>query len=85
MSVRRPCFCDERRGAGVSVHPGRTAFEEGVRVALVHAGPITAVMEILDTTIVNVALPQIAGNLSAARGKSWVARLACLPTSSCCR
>ena len=38
-------------------------------------GLITAaVMEVLDTTIVNVALPQMAGNLSATREEvAWVA------------
>src|SRR6187401_1450510 len=37
-------------------------------------GLITAaIMEVLDSTIVNVALPQIAGNLSAAREEvAWV-------------
>jgi DHA2 family multidrug resistance protein len=59
-----------------AVHPDRAAFEEGVQATrwFILLGLITAaVMEILDTTIVNVALPQIAGNLSAAREEvAWV-------------
>src|SRR5438270_4917211 len=51
---------------------------EGQRVTAVHwiilVGRITAaILEILDTTIVNVALPQMAGNLGAtAQQISWV-------------
>ena len=59
-----------------AVHPGRAAFDEGVQATRwwILLGLITAaIMEVLDTTIVNVALPQIAGNLSAAREEvAWV-------------
>ena len=50
-------------------------------------GLITAaIMEVLDTTIVNVALPQMAGNLGATREEvAWVSTPTSWPTSSCCR
>src|SRR3954465_7710231 len=54
--------------------------EEGAQVVassarwFILAGLITAaIMEVLDTTIINVALPQMAGNLSATREEiAWV-------------
>jgi len=53
------------------------AFDDAVHRTrwLILAGLITAaVMEVLDTTIVNVALPEMAGNLSATREEvAWVA------------
>ncbi|MEO8450885.1 MAG: DHA2 family efflux MFS transporter permease subunit [Gemmatimonadota bacterium] len=58
--------------------PHRTAEEAAAYVAryrwLILLGLITAaVMEILDTTIINVALPQMAGNLGATREEiGWV-------------
>ena len=59
-----------------AVHPDRAAFDEGVQATrwFILLGLITAaIMEVLDTTIINVALPQIAGNLSAAREEvAWV-------------
>jgi DHA2 family multidrug resistance protein len=62
--------------ATTAVHPDRAAFDEGVQATrwFILLGLITAaIMEVLDTTIVNVALPQIAGNLSAAREEvAWV-------------
>src|SRR3981189_875022 len=41
---------------------------------IILAGLITAaIMEVLDTTIINVALPQMAGNLGAPQGEiGWV-------------
>ena len=50
-------------------------------------GLITAaIMEVLDTTIINVALPQMAGNLGATQQEiSWsVPDISC-PMSSCFR
>ena len=42
-------------------------------------------MEILDTTIVNVALPHIAGSLSSSYDEStWVLTLIWWRTASCC-
>jgi DHA2 family multidrug resistance protein len=62
--------------ATTALHPDRAAFEDGVHATrwFILLGLITAaIMEVLDTTIVNVALPQIAGNLSAAREEvAWV-------------
>jgi len=62
--------------ATTAVHPDRAAFDEGVKATrwFILLGLITAaIMEVLDTTIVNVALPQIAGNLSAAHEEvAWV-------------
>jgi len=73
----------------VTRHPDTTAFEEAVFRArwLILLGLITAaVMEVLDTTIINVALPQMAGNLSRP-GKKWPGsrRPTFSRTSSCCR
>ena len=54
---------------------------------LILLGLITAaIMEVLDTTIINVALPQMAGNLGATSTRSLGEhrRTSC-PTSSCCR
>ena len=43
-------------------------------------------MEVLDTSIANVALPHIAGNLSASQDEStWVLTRTWSPTRSCCR
>src|SRR6476646_2369941 len=40
---------------------------------LILAGIITAIMEVLDTTSINVALPQMAGNLGATQEEiGWV-------------
>jgi len=54
----------------------QNAFEDAVQASrwLILLGLITAaVMEVLDTTIVNVALPQMAGNLSSTREEiAWV-------------
>src|SRR6185369_465565 len=54
----------------------QAAYDEGVSATrwLILFGLITAaVMEVLDTTIVNVALPQMAGNLGATREEvAWV-------------
>jgi DHA2 family multidrug resistance protein len=62
--------------ATTALHPDRATFDEGVQATrwFILLGLITAaIMEVLDTTIVNVALPQIAGNLSAAREEvAWV-------------
>jgi DHA2 family multidrug resistance protein len=70
------------RGAGVAPAPatGAVAFSDagedlGWYRWLILLGLITAaIMEVLDTTIVNVALPQMAGNLGATRDEiGWVA------------
>jgi MFS transporter, DHA2 family, multidrug resistance protein len=57
-------------------HPGFHAAAEAIERTrwLILLGLITAaVMEVLDTTIINVALPQMAGNLSATREEvAWV-------------
>src|SRR5918911_5479244 len=67
--------------AGAPVRPARamTAAEEAAAYVaryrwLILLGLITAaIMEVLDTTIVNVALPQMAGNLGATQQEiSWV-------------
>jgi DHA2 family multidrug resistance protein len=62
--------------AAAAAYPDRAAFDEGVQATrwFILLGLITAaIMEVLDTTIVNVALPQIAGNLSASREEvAWV-------------
>src|SRR6185369_6105209 len=54
----------------------QAAYDEGVSATrwLILFGLITAaVLEVLDTTIVNVALPQMAGNLGATREEvAWV-------------
>ena len=54
---------------------------------LILLGLITAaIMEVLDTTIINVALPQMAGNLGATQEEiGWVSTGYILATSSCCR
>jgi MFS transporter, DHA2 family, multidrug resistance protein len=56
--------------------PAPSPFAEAINRArwLILLGLITAaIMEVLDTTIVNVALPQMAGNLSATREEvAWV-------------
>src|ERR1700712_3128548 len=64
-------------------HAGGTAAERAASAAeyvrryrwLILLGLITAaIMEVLDTTIVNVALPQMAGNLGATQEEiGWVA------------
>ena len=61
-AARRPAAAEEAEGIG------------GTRW-LILLGLITAaIMEVLDTTIVNVALPQMAGNLGATQQEiSWVA------------
>lgn len=41
-------------------------------------------MEILDTTIVNVALPHVAGSLSSSYDESTGAHQLRSPTASCC-
>ena len=61
--------------ATAEAHPDRATFEEGVHATrwFILLGLITAaIMEVLDTTIVNVALPQIAGNLSAAQTNGFL-------------
>ena len=68
MSAAAPANAD--RAAAES------AFQDAVQASrwLILLGLITAaVMEVLDTTIVNVALPQMAGNLSSTREEiAWV-------------
>src|SRR4051812_16826102 len=64
-------------------HAGETPAERAASAAafvrryrwLILTGLITAaVMEVLDTTVINVALPQMAGNLGATQEEiSWVA------------
>lgn len=65
---------DAQPAAGTAA--AHAAFEGAVQASrwLILLGLITAaVMEVLDTTIVNVALPQMAGNLSATREEiAWV-------------
>ena len=55
---------------------------------LILLGLITAaIMEVLDTTIINVALPQMAGNLGATHGGDRVGQHLVHPRQrqSCCR
>jgi MFS family permease len=58
-----------------------THVEHGLRLVIVVAGvSIAAVMQFLDSTIVNVALPIIGGNLSATFDEiGWVAFAALRP------
>ena len=59
-----------RGGAGAEEADGISAYRWLILLGLITA----AVMEVLDTTIVNVALPQMAGNLGATQQEiSWVA------------
>ncbi|HEU4699531.1 MAG TPA: DHA2 family efflux MFS transporter permease subunit [Gemmatimonadales bacterium] len=77
-AAERPAFA----GAHAAARPDATAAAAAAAAAyvrqyrwLIMLGLITAaVMEVLDTTIVNVAMPQMAGNLGATQQEiSWVA------------
>ena len=74
-----------------TVVPERAADSEPPAMAgrwFILFGLITAaIMEVLDTTIVNVALPQMAGNLGATREEIGLGQhfATSWRTSSCCR
>ncbi len=78
--ARRPRIAAQARlqpaVAGKEGDAGRAADRQNLRYRwIILAGLITAaIMEVLDTTIINVALPQMAGNLNATTDEiAWVA------------
>src|SRR5579883_1931318 len=60
--------------AGIPESPSREAWKPAVNPWLIAAAVMSATfMEVLDTSVANVALPHIAGNLSASTDEStWV-------------
>ena len=79
MTTTEPSALAERPPGSAPAAPATASREESERIGgtrwLILLGLITAaIMEVLDTTIVNVALPQMSGNLGATSQEiSWVA------------
>jgi DHA2 family multidrug resistance protein len=79
VTTTEPSALAERPPGSAPAAPATASREESERIGgtrwLILLGLITAaIMEVLDTTIVNVALPQMSGNLGATSQEiSWVA------------
>ena len=62
-----------RQQAAVPARPGAAAAADPYRWIILIGLITAAIMEVLDTTIINVALPQMAGNLNATTDEiAWV-------------
>ena len=78
--------CDERRSAPTSRSPSRSAAGDRNPWLIAVVVSIATFMEVLDTTIANVALRHIAGSLAASQDEStWIITSYLVANAICCR